>query len=110
MKRLNKNHEQIKKEFGDLRFKMNFIANPLRFILIIFFLIKIFFKNQFDKYIEKTNFMGIPSDMLFVGLAIIVLIVSLYMRFKWKCPNCNEGFGRNQNFKHCMHCGVQLED
>ncbi len=59
---------------------------------------------------ETGSVAGIPGFILApVGIAIL-LAVTGFSLFNWRCPSCNKYLGKKINPHFCARCGVQLQD
>lgn len=102
--------QEAKQAFKKIKRKTKIMTMPIQICVIVFFVIRIFFKEQFTNFIETTNFYGIRLDVIFGVFSILMLILAIISTFMWKCPHCGKRFGKATKFKHCMHCGIELED
>lgn len=99
-----------KDEFKILKKRMRFMTWPFNVFIGGFVVIRMFFKKEFTIYIENHSIHGVGLDFIFFLTALSLFFLALYATLKWKCPNCGKRFGRAKNFKHCLHCGIELED
>lgn len=102
--------EQAKIEFKKTKLKTRLLVVPIQIVICIFLVIRIFFKEAFTQYIENNTIFSIRLDMIFAIVGGITLLLSIISIFVWKCPHCHKRFGKAKNFKHCMYCGIELED
>ncbi|WBW96723.1 hypothetical protein [Oceanirhabdus sp. W0125-5] len=102
--------EEAKQAFKKIKLKTQIMTIPLKLCIIIFFVVRILIKEEFTNFIETTRFYGIRLDVVFFTFSILMLIIALISTFVWKCPHCGKRFGKERRFKHCMHCGIELQD
>lgn len=102
--------EEAKEAYKKTKLKTKIMLLPMKVALVIFIAIRFLFEEQFNELIETANFFNIRLDIIFAVFAAAILGLGFITTFIWKCPHCDRRFGREQNMKHCMHCGIELED
>ena len=84
------------------KFKMKRIRNILSAVPVALVFIVLISTDKTD------GLFGIPAGIVWGFSIVIIISMSIFSLFNWRCPSCYEHLGGNFNPKYCSKCNIQL--
>lgn len=90
---------QVKTEFKERKTKQ--IAATVIFLPFLFGFF--WFSENHQK-----SFFGMPENIAVPVFIALIVIITVFSFYNWRCPSCKKYLGKGYNPKFCPKCGVEL--
>lgn len=106
---MNTTHkDMIQDEFQKLKHSQRLLNIPFYLFLGFLLISRFIFPDILNDDIFINGIYGIPGKAIKYGFPAVFVPYVLFLRLRWKCPNCKTNFGKVSNPSFCQACGIQL--